>query len=130
MIGWSHPDRWPLAGARHRAGEIPRATAETVVASTRLPALRDPAMNTRQGSLASRTKPGGRSARPRPESLEGRCLLATFAVSNTDFSGPGSFGQAISDSNATAGGVNTIVFNIPGTGPHTIPIIQSGNGFP
>jgi len=44
---------------------------------------------------------------------------ATFTVTNTSDSGPGSFRQAILDANATPG-ADTIAFNIPGTGVHTI----------
>jgi hypothetical protein len=43
----------------------------------------------------------------------------TFTVTNTADSGPGSFRDAISQSNATAG-YDTIRFNISGAGPHTI----------
>jgi hypothetical protein len=43
----------------------------------------------------------------------------TLVVTNTNDSGPGSLRQAILDSNANAG-ADTISFNIPGTGPHTI----------
>ncbi len=55
---------------------------------------------------------------------------ATFTVTNTDDSGPGSLRQAILDANAS-GEVDTIAFNIPGAGVHTIaplsllPIIDS-----
>ncbi len=44
---------------------------------------------------------------------------ATFTVANTNDSGPGSLRQAILDANATSG-ADTIVFNIPGPGVHTI----------
>src|SRR6266536_2707186 len=44
---------------------------------------------------------------------------ATFTVTNTSDSGPGSLRQAILDANA-ASGTDTIAFNIPGTGVHTI----------
>jgi len=44
---------------------------------------------------------------------------ATFTVTNTDDSGPGSLRQAILDAEA-AGGADTIVFAIPGAGVHTI----------
>jgi parallel beta-helix repeat protein len=44
---------------------------------------------------------------------------ATLIVSNTSASGPGSFQQAILDANS-ADGFDTIVFQIPGTGVHTI----------
>ncbi len=54
-----------------------------------------------------------------------------FAVTNTNDSGPGSLRQAILTANAVAG-TQTISFNIPGDGPHTIqpqsflpPITQS-----
>jgi hypothetical protein len=45
--------------------------------------------------------------------------LATFIVTSTGDSGTGSLRQAIFDANATVG-LDSIVFNIPGTGPHTI----------
>ncbi len=44
---------------------------------------------------------------------------ATFTVTNTNDSGAGSLRQAILDANAS-GGTDTIAFNIPGAGPHTI----------
>ena len=44
---------------------------------------------------------------------------ATFTVTNTSDSGPGSLRQAILDANANPG-LDTIVFNIPGAGVHTI----------
>ena len=44
---------------------------------------------------------------------------ATLTVSNTSASGPGSLQQAILDANATIG-LDTIVFQIPGAGVHTI----------
>lgn len=46
---------------------------------------------------------------------------ATFTVSNTLDSGPGSLRQALLDANA-APGLDTIAFNIPGTGPHSIQV--------
>ncbi|HQY87077.1 MAG TPA: hypothetical protein PK402_00365, partial [Tepidisphaeraceae bacterium] len=58
------------------------------------------------------------------ESLEHRRLLATFTVTNTIDAGTGSLRQALVNANATAAS-DTILFNIPGTGPHTIaPISQ------
>lgn len=44
---------------------------------------------------------------------------APFTVTNTNDSGPGSLRQAILDANA-AGGLDSILFNIPGGGVHTI----------
>jgi len=49
---------------------------------------------------------------------------ATNIVSNANASGPGSLQQAILDANA-ANGVDTIVFQIPGTGAHTITPINA-----
>ncbi|HEX8183990.1 MAG TPA: NosD domain-containing protein, partial [Blastocatellia bacterium] len=43
----------------------------------------------------------------------------TFTVTNTNDSGPGSLRQAIIDANANPG-ADSITFNIPGAGPHTI----------
>ena len=44
---------------------------------------------------------------------------ATFTVTTTGDSGAGSLRQAITDANAAAG-ADTIAFNIPGAGVHTI----------
>jgi hypothetical protein len=44
----------------------------------------------------------------------------SFLVTSTADDGPGSLRQAILDSNAAAGGTNTIDFDIPGQGVHTI----------
>lgn len=50
---------------------------------------------------------------------------ATFTVTNTDADGAGSLYQAITDANA-APDHDTIEFNIPGTGPHTINYLREG----
>jgi hypothetical protein len=75
------------------------------------------------------------------ERLEDRYLPAmTFAVMNTNPTGPGSFEQAILDSNGTAG-PNEIVFNIghgvqviqpndPGLDPITNPVLIDGSTVP
>src|SRR5437762_9370279 len=60
----------------------------------------------------------GMRIRPRLEWMEHRTLLSTFAVSNTDDSGPGSLRQAILDAD-TGTGSNTIDFAISGAGVHT-----------
>jgi hypothetical protein len=71
-----------------------------------------------------------RPGSPRVESLEGRRLLATFTVTDAgdlDASSqpvPGSLRQAILDANASPG-PDTIAFNIPGAGVHTIAPAQS-----
>jgi hypothetical protein len=49
---------------------------------------------------------------------------ATFAVTSTADAGPGTLRQAILDANAAAG-ADTIVFAIPGEGPHTIALSTS-----
>ena len=51
-------------------------------------------------------------------------FAATFTVTNTNDSGPGSLRQAILDANATPG-ADTIAFNIPGTGVRTISPLSS-----
>jgi hypothetical protein len=58
--------------------------------------------------------------KPRLETMEDRTLLSTFLVTTTDDDGPGSFRQAILDSNAATGGTNAIDFAIPGQGAQTI----------
>src|SRR6476619_6710392 len=53
-----------------------------------------------------------RTASPaRAELLEGRTLLSTFTVSNTNDTGAGSFRQAIRDANAGGARADTIVFD-------------------
>jgi hypothetical protein len=49
---------------------------------------------------------------------------AEFQVTTADDSGPGSLRQAILDANANPG-PDTITFNIPGTGPHTINLLSA-----
>jgi hypothetical protein len=58
--------------------------------------------------------------RPLLEIMEDRTLLATFLVSTTADSGPGSLRQAILNSNAATGDTNTIDFAVPGAGVQTI----------
>jgi titin len=60
-----------------------------------------------------------RPSQPRLEHLEVRLLPSTFTVLNTGDSGAGSLRQAILDSNS-AGGSNTITFNIAASGVQTI----------
>lgn len=45
---------------------------------------------------------------------------ATYTVTNTSASGPGSFTQALADANAS-GTASTIAFNVAGGGAHTVP---------
>ena len=49
---------------------------------------------------------------------------ATFTVINTNDSGTGSLRQALLDANGNPG-LDTIAFNIPGAGPHTIQPVSS-----
>ena len=59
-----------------------------------------------------------------PPSVPGDPLPApTFTVLNTNDSGPGSLRQAILDANTTPG-ADTIAFNIPGSGIHTIGLLS------
>jgi hypothetical protein len=64
-------------------------------------------------------KSGTPAFRPHLETFEDRLLLSTYLVTNTDDAGAGSLRQAILDTNSH-GGQNTIAFNIPGDGVHTI----------
>lgn len=57
---------------------------------------------------------------PAATQAEWQQTLLTYTVTNTNDSGPGSLRQLILDTNATAGIADTIEFNIPGVGPHTI----------
>ena len=45
---------------------------------------------------------------------------STFVVTNTNVGGPGSLREAITLANLDGGPADTIVFNIPGAGPHII----------
>ena len=55
-----------------------------------------------------------RRSRPQFELLEGRQLLASFSITNTNDNGPGSLRQAILDSNHAIGStVNTIASASP-----------------
>jgi hypothetical protein len=58
--------------------------------------------------------------RPGFEPVECRTLLSTFLVTTTADSGSGSLRQAILDSNAAVGGMNTIRFGLPAPGIHLI----------
>jgi parallel beta-helix repeat protein len=49
-------------------------------------------------------------------------VAMTFTVTNTDDAGPGSLRQALLDANTNVGQSDTILFAIPGTGPHTISL--------
>src|SRR5262245_27485162 len=73
-----------------------------------------------RGSRRRRGRPQGR--RPGVEALEGRQLLSTFVVTDTDDPGPGSLRQAILNSNAAplAQGPNEIRFTIAGPGVQMI----------
>jgi titin len=64
--------------------------------------------------------PPGR-VRPQVEILEGRLLLNTYLVTNTNDSGAGSLRQAILDANANPGR-DTIAFNIGGGGVRSIAL--------
>ena len=69
--------------------------------------------------LRIRKAAAARRFRPCLHSLENRLLPATYLVTNTNDSGPGSLRQAIMDSNSNPPGPNTIDFSI-GSGVQTI----------
>jgi len=58
--------------------------------------------------------------RPAPEALEGRQLLATIFVTNTSDGGTGSLRAALTLANSPSRPADTICFNIPDSGTHTI----------
>src|SRR4051812_38599 len=66
-------------------------------------------------------RPRNRDRRPLLEVLEGRQLLATFTVINTNDSGTGSLRAAILSADGALG-PHVINFNIPGSGAHTITL--------
>jgi titin len=68
--------------------------------------------------MTNRPQNGHTTFRPRLEGLEDRFLPSTFTVTNVNDSGPGSLRQAIVNANGSTG--NTIAFDIPGSGVHTI----------
>src|SRR4051812_6175173 len=71
-----------------------------------------------------------RRRRPVVERLENYELLATFLVTSTGDSGPGTLRFAINSAN-TDGNPATINFQIPGTGPQTIQVgVGSGAALP
>ena len=75
-------------------------------------------------------KKNARVARRRtPEMLcmEGRVLLSSFPVINTNDSGAGSLRQAITDADA-AGDGSVITFQIPGSGVQTIAPVDRSTG--
>ncbi len=74
--------------------------------------------------LRSSLRPQSRLVRPQIEILEGRLLLTTYTVTNTGDAGAGSLRQAILDANAHPG-LNTIAFNLSGTGVQTVPLLSA-----
>ncbi len=92
------------AGNVSFTASLPAVSAGQAITST----ATDPANNTSEFSTC-RTVPG------QPQ---------TFTVTNTNDSGAGSFRQAILDANAGVTSVDTIRFNIPGTGLHTIAALS------
>ncbi len=88
------------AGNVSFTASLPAVSAGQAITST----ATDPANNTSEFS-GCRVVPG---------------TPQTFAVTNTNDSGPGSLRQAILDANAGVTSFDTIRFNIPGTGVHTI----------
>ena len=70
--------------------------------------------------MATRAEPGCRVGRREVDPGQVPITDGVFVVTTTADSGPGSLRQAILDSNATAGGTNTIDFDIPGSGVQMI----------
>jgi parallel beta-helix repeat protein len=62
--------------------------------------------------------------RPSLEVLEDRLSPAVFSVTNTNDTGPGSLRQALISANTSAG-ADTIGFNIPGMGSHSIVLLST-----
>jgi hypothetical protein len=75
----------------------------------------------RGGPRGHRPRVCPRSCLPRVEHLEDRLCPATLTVINTDDSGLGSFRQAILDSNASVGVLDTIAFNADYRGALSLP---------
>jgi hypothetical protein len=77
-------------------------------------------------TLQRRRRVPRQTYRPSPELLEGRALLSTFTVTNTNNSGAGSLRAAIAAVNKdTVNQVDVINFKIPGTGTHTIKLTSA-----
>jgi hypothetical protein len=75
-------------------------------------------------SKRTRQLTGRSSYRPTLEALEGRLVLSTFLVTNTNDSDAGSLRAAITSVNGDTTNANpdTISFHIPGTGPFAIQL--------
>ncbi len=74
---------------------------------------------TRRASDAPKRR---RRAVPTAEDLEGRQLLSTFTVTNTNSSGKGSLSWAIQQVDSSTSATNTINFKLSGSGAHTIAL--------
>jgi hypothetical protein len=113
-----------LSGTRWTFRNIPRRLAVISFRLTFIPArstLTEVAMTCVSG-FEGRTRAAEGFVCPRfcaTEMLEPRVLLSTYTVTDTNDSCPGSLRQAIPDANADLG-PDTIAFNIPGAGVHTI----------
>jgi len=98
-------------------GTLAPGASATVTAEIVAP-LEGSAINVRTTARAAEVDrlPGNNTARETTAVVG----AMTFFVTTTADSGPGSFRQAILNANANAGFTDTILFNIPGQGPHTI----------
>src|SRR6266542_3348043 len=124
-VGATQPNRGTIV--RHAMTELSpmRLSQELVLSLEEAPAAVLPMRLTRDATNSLVVLKQGQSE---PEVLEAASNLspeAAFVVTNTFNSGAGSLRQAILDSNAAAPGPNTITFNIPDSGVHTISPVSA-----
>src|SRR5271166_5220369 len=109
---------------RRRMEVIPRQMHPQRESSERAGSTSGWGSNVQVATMAKKKRTGLHQRRrllPWAERVEERILLATFTVSNTNDSGPGSLRNTISEANGTPG-LNTINFNF---GTTTTPYVIS-----